>query len=757
MMKHTFFEARGDIILSSQLKLPKACDLALALETGSLAYAWLIECRRTSEDEEVVVFEVDVEVPQLKVHEIHPQERISVTFEVQDKITPKAEALRCDFPQVPHLNLHLQEFPRNLCLYADRYEEVKRRWTPARLVQRIREWLALTAKGELHQADQPLEPVLLNFWGHIIIPGDLRPAAAGSLPDRLYVTKPPFATEDTPFLIAQRNAPAEGLAPLVVSVHCCLPHVHGIINRYPATLADLAEMVRTTGLELIEELRARLKRWHSENQSLPDYHVLVLILFPRTRIQGGTEERVDPWTFWLDASLHAIGSKLGVWQKQDGKLGLILSTELSSNGADIGLAVLNTSYELTSSMAASLNGQRDCHDINMVAIGVGSLGSQVVMNLARSGFGSWTLIDNDLVMPHNLARHVLYGPFIGGPKVDGVAFLADSILPGASLFATLKTDVLTPGTQGQALADILQKANSIIDLSASMAVARKLALDTNSAARRLSLFLTPVGNDLVLLSEDRNRTAALDSLEMQYYRCVLSDERLKGHLRPREGQQRYAQTCRDVTYTLPHNRVALLAAIGATAIQEVIDRSSACISIWRCDSAQNVQHIDVTPRPVIRHNTSGWNIVTDVGLLEKLYALRDARLPNETGGILLGSFDMERHLVYIVDSISSPADSKEWPTLYVRGCQGLRLAVDEAVEKTNGMVEYIGEWHSHPRRASTAPSNDDLQVFAWLTELMDNDGLPAVMMIVGDPGRLSCFVGEIDRKENCFPQGASLA
>ena len=32
------------------------------------------------------------------------------------------------------------------------------------------------------------------------------------------------------------------------------------------------------------------------------------------------------------------------------------------------------------------------------------------------------------------------------------------------------------------------------------------------------------------------------------------------------------------------------------------------------------------------------------------------------------------------------------------------------------------------------PRDDDLQVFAWLTELMNVEGLPALMMIVGDGG-----------------------
>ena len=73
-------------------------------------------------------------------------------------------------------------------------------------------------------------------------------------------------------------------------------------------------------------------------------------------------------------------------------------------------------------------------------------------------------------------------------------------------------------------------SDAILDMSTSVSVARMLARDTESTARRISLFLTPSGRDLVLLAEDKERGITLDALEMQYYRAVLNDRRLSGHL-----------------------------------------------------------------------------------------------------------------------------------------------------------------------------------------------------------------------------------
>ena len=59
------------------------------------------------------------------------------------------------------------------------------------------------------------------------------------------------------------------------------------------------------------------------------------------------------------------------------------------------------------------------------------------------------------------------------------------------------------------------------------------------------------------------------------------------------------------------------------------------------------------------------------GFLDKVYAARIKKLPNETGGILVGTYDMQRKIVYVVDCLLAPPDSEEWPTGFIRGFQGL--------------------------------------------------------------------------------------
>jgi integrative and conjugative element protein (TIGR02256 family) len=106
-------------------------------------------------------------------------------------------------------------------------------------------------------------------------------------------------------------------------------------------------------------------------------------------------------------------------------------------------------------------------------------------------------------------------------------------------------------------------------------------------------------------------------------------------------------------------------------------------------------------------------------------------LPNETGGVLIGSFDQENRIAYLVDIIPSPPDSVEWPILYIRGCGGLEEEVTRIRARTDDQLQYVGEWHSHPDGRNTEPSEDDKKVFGWLAENAARDSNPPVMVIVG--------------------------
>ncbi|MBS0196232.1 MAG: ThiF family adenylyltransferase [Planctomycetes bacterium] len=735
-------DALGVEIPVDKLTVPRARRVAELLNSGKLSYARLKSCR-TDSTTESVIFEVDVEIPTHPVHAIKGSEEIAAVFRQEDRRPPECLSLRSDFPRVPHLNLGVTELPRSLCLYDQPWHTVRMTWTAASFVERIRYWLAHTARGELHGADQPLEPILL-LWEHpIVLPARLFEQAEGTGPNRLLVSMTSNGGPlDPPALLAfplgHPRAPKQGFK-LVAASFKCQPQSHGVIRSTPATLEDLHAIAQSAGLDLVTELRTRLKSWHGQ-QDVHPAHLAIIVWFPKTRSAGTTPEANDVWAFVIHETIEVIGTRLAVWQRHDKTLGLVMGETAIPDSRSLKLSLLNPMSWLTPDQAAKYNGLEAADNRKGVAIGCGSLGSQVLLNLARSGFGKWTIVDNDRLFPHNLARHALDGSGVGHHKATVLAVTINSLTDGEHPATSLVADVLDPGESQSQLQTAFDSASHVLDLSASVPVARALVHQLAPQKRKCSAFLNPSGTELVLLVEDQERTVPLDLLEHQLYRAVLNNPQLERHFHKPDGWLRYAHSCRDVSSRLPHDSAALFGAVASRAIRTALGSPSASISVWQSSPDLSVTKIDIPTSTIVRHNGFEWTIATDRALLDRIASLRSDRLPNETGGVLLGSFDLERKIAYIVDTIPSPPDSGEWPTGYIRGAKKLLPTLKKVGERSGHMLQYVGEWHSHPDGYSCRPSGADCVVFAWLTELMDRDGFPAIMLIAGERGTYVPFL-----------------
>jgi Prokaryotic homologs of the JAB domain len=273
---------------------------------------------------------------------------------------------------------------------------------------------------------------------------------------------------------------------------------------------------------------------------------------------------------------------------------------------------------------------------------------------------------------------------------------------------------------------------AIFDFSASLPVSRYLAHLRGLFTRCASIFITPEGHGLVILMEDKSRHVTVDWLEMLQYREVLHNALAVGTLTVGT-HRRYGNGCRDISAVLSQDDVALWASTASRSLKYLIHSEDASLMLWRRDALTgSVQSGIVSPNPHFSVKMDTWTVVYDDWLCQKLSSLRLSKLPNETGGVLLGHFDVHYSFCYLIDALPSPVDSVEWPTAYYRGVAGLRDAVLSIEEKTLGHVTYVGEWHSHPHGVSANPSSDDLKAHLWLQEYMNAESLPAVMVIIGE-------------------------
>jgi len=739
-----FLEADGEPVGPDRLSVPKARDLAQFLARGH-PYARLAESRAT-DAEDIVVVDLDVEVPQAPVHDIRPVERVSVGFDREDRRTPEVLALRVAFPVTPHQNLRHRERPRSLCLFEEHYVDLKRRWTAAMLVERLREWLRLTARGELHGEDQPLEALLLNTAGTIVVPHELFDVHADG--SAQLVSLEAWQDERGRWMvIAQRQAsPRSGSErtqgpPWVAAKYTAATRQHGAIRRTPGTLAELHDLLAEGGDDLLRHIRAAISVW-KEASAPADPRLLLLVAVPKTRTAGGAIESVDPWAFLTSHTIRQIGEAVGSWEIKGGDVGTLLAVDTSKRGEAVNVELLNVVQTLSRASAAWLSGRSASRDVRLTAVGAGALGSQVLMNAARSAFGKWTVIDEDFLLPHNLVRHASDRRFVGGAKSLVVSLVANDIVDDTPAFTPITADVLSPGDQKEAVETSLREADAIVDMSATLSVPRFLARDAPGAGRRIAAFLNPTGSDVVLLAEDAARAIPLDAVEMQYYRAILRDDTLARHLQPPPGRVRYGRSCRDVSLRLPQELVSLHAALIARALRETLDSDDAACRVWQTgDADAGVRALRFDVAPARQYRCGDWTICTDEILVRRLDELRDERLPRETGGVLLGAFDIERRIVYVADTIPSPPDSSEWPTAYIRGCEGLEAQVRQAEQRAAHQLQYVGEWHSHPAGHACRPSEDDMTLLAWLTHHMGKDGFPGVVLIAGDGPAVGAYVG----------------
>ncbi|TWT44519.1 thiamine biosynthesis protein ThiF [Phycisphaerae bacterium RAS1] len=733
-----FLDPGGIVVPEGSLALHRAKDLVAALRGPGALFASLIECRSSSATE-TVVFDVEVERPQVVANDIRKTERLAAVFVRDDDTCPDVLALRRDFPALQHQNQRFEELPRSLCLYDRPWSEIRITWTAPAFVERVRWWLKQAARDELHGGDQALEPFLLS-WGQWLV---LPPLNGASKDSESFLVTLPGGKEGRVFL-AHDDEPGEvaaGVVRLVVVRFETPRQRHRVLPRIPRTLDDLNGLLRTDELDLLSKLRERLKNWPKEREPILQNRVILLIDLPKTRTDDGPVERVEHCAVFIDKPLVDLGVAIGVWTMQDGKRALLLVPDASKTGDDVPLSLLNVCHALTRDLAAVLNGHEAADGVKILAVGAGALGSHVAMNLARAGWGRWTVVDCDDLLPHNLARHAAGGAMVGCRKAAAMALEMNWVFRTPETASFIDADVLRPGAEGDRLAAAARGADLILDMSASVAVGRHLTR-IEAPARRASLFLSPSGRDLVLLAEDKHRHVELDHLEMTYYTAVATDDRLEVHLNLRPDQVRYGLSCRDVSSRIAQDALATLGGIGGAAIRQLADDDQACIRIWRLDPLTlGVDALSIDVVPLERQTQGDWTLEVAPSLLRHVAGWREQRLPKETGGVLMGNVDHDRRTIYVMLALPSPPDSAEWPCHYIRGCEELRKRVDHHRERTAENLRYVGEWHSHPDGAATMRSGADLKVFSWIAEHTLAEGTPPVMLIAGERGRARIFVG----------------
>jgi len=108
---------------------------------------------------------------------------------------------------------------------------------------------------------------------------------------------------------------------------------------------------------------------------------------------------------------------------------------------------------------------------------------------------------------------------------------------------------------------------------------------------------------------------------------------------------------------------------------------------------------------IIEHTiaNTGFKVFVSDQLLERMYVLAAEYLPREFGGILTG-YRQEKSITIVDFEVPTSFDLKH--NEFVRQPESLNEYLQRIYQHSSGLLEYLGEWHSHPNHSAGFSTND---------------------------------------------------
>lgn len=116
---------------------------------------------------------------------------------------------------------------------------------------------------------------------------------------------------------------------------------------------------------------------------------------------------------------------------------------------------------------------------------------------------------------------------------------------------------------------------------------------------------------------------------------------------------------------------------------------------------------------------------------DRILAESASKYPLETGGILVGWLDSGR--AEVVDAVGPGPTAEHGPARFVRDGLHAQAELDALFARSDGLHDYLGEWHSHP--APVGPSPRDRASISWIGRNPAYN-CPHPLLIICQHGRL---------------------
>lgn len=695
-------------------------------------------------------FEISVDLPSRGTHNgIDVRKKEPVMIIVNESRYPYEAPIvvpdRTDFPVdiLPHLNNLItgcREF-KSLCLVREDTDEWFSRITPVLFLQRIREWFADAAAGQLMPHWDYYEPFRAEAYSDFFlydmsivdefVLNEMRRSSKKNY--GFFLTykntidgQNIFSIEGRPYLKHKSNSLISDTKKMGEKAQFGIiiwPEADSIGQDFFSAdgheiIAKYQEQVHFKQADCYEMIGNALNRIEGKGfskQEKTKLNIPLILILPRPRNVIGNESQFE----------HICG---------------IFSIESG---------VFVPSRHITPLMptgAKRLSGHSIGDDLKIAFAGCGALGSKVGYSLLRNGIDNIIWIDKDMFFPHNAVRHSF-------PTTCTLEHKSKLMQEASKTFGLTNHHYLANKFQNifpsPTMEEHLTETGIILDFSASENLFGYLCDKSNQYKQRIVRGEMAYSGRLGLLfCESKDRSVCLLDLRASMLDMSLDDAIISKWL---ETQYHGAdssfqivnigQNCSSNTMILPDEIVSYHASIMTSHVKRILadnrPESGVLISYYepdvpeasytrflQVDSYQSVQIGDWTVKLSQNFIKTSRAMVVDAGCLE-------------TGGTLIGMINERLKIVYVTRTLSDPNAIKRKESFVIGGVDH-REEFDEVIRKSGRQLQLVGQWHSHPN-GSVLPSHTDLTTMSAIREEMPHGHVLLSIITNGDQFNLRMY------------------
>nr|WP_281379103.1 ThiF family adenylyltransferase [Aurantimonas endophytica] len=375
-------------------------------------------------------------------------------------------------------------------------------------------------------------------------------------------------------------------------------------------------------------------------------------------------------------------------------------------------------------------------------IGCGSVGSKLAMHLARTGASILAVSDNDLLQPHNMARHALArGPF---PRFKAPELADELGQIGASPRSYVGNIIPALDKPDELKRFIPMQTELVVNTTASRLVREALVgcAGGKITARVAEVALFGRGDGAFVFVEGKDGNPTLTQLEASLYATVSKRER-QLLFDPATGlaQVQIGEGCGSLTMPMDDARLSASTAMATEELTRIVGPDSSSkgqvaigvrertglSTCWRRMTVPAFHRVPV--------EGGSWTLDVSDDVVNRIRSEIAAYPTVETGGLMIGTCNSRRRVITVVDILPAPADSTRTASLFQLGTAGLKKMVDRRFRESGGSLFDVGTWHSH--LAEQGASALDWKTAKSLAE----ERPPPAVLLICTPTRFLAITG----------------